>query len=48
MIANQREFMPEAGKILNRVHLEIKEGFVKHSYELDGKVSLSPISNYPL
>ena len=37
MIANQREFMPEAGKILNRVHLEIKEGFVKHSYELDGK-----------
>ena len=37
MIANQREFMPEAGKILNRVHLEIKEGFVKHSYELDEK-----------
>ena len=27
MIANQREFMPEAGKILNRVHLEIKEGY---------------------
>tara|TARA_B100000575_G_C23107088_1_gene639067 strand:- start:230 stop:616 length:387 start_codon:yes stop_codon:yes gene_type:complete len=37
MIDNQKEFMPEAGKILNRVHLEIKEGFVKHSYELDKK-----------
>tara|TARA_B100000927_G_scaffold116974_1_gene94629 strand:+ start:362 stop:748 length:387 start_codon:yes stop_codon:yes gene_type:complete len=37
MVDNQKEFMPEAGKILNRVHLEIKEGFVKHSYELDKK-----------
>ena len=37
MIDNQKEFMPEAGKILNRVHLEIKDGFVKHSYELDEK-----------
>tara|TARA_B100000925_G_scaffold248049_1_gene198668 strand:+ start:656 stop:1042 length:387 start_codon:yes stop_codon:yes gene_type:complete len=37
MVDNHREFMPEAGKILNRVHLEIKEGFVKHSYELDKK-----------
>jgi len=37
MVDNHREFMPGAGKILNRVHLEIKEGFVKHSYELDKK-----------
>ena len=37
MVDNQKEFMPKAGKILNRVHLEIKEGFVKHSYELDKK-----------
>ena len=27
--------MPNGGVILNRVHLEIGDGFVRHSYELD-------------
>ena len=32
---NQKIIMPNGGIILNRVHLEIGEGFVRHSYELD-------------
>ena len=32
---DQKIIMPNGGIILNRVHLEIEEGFVKHSYELD-------------
>ena len=32
---DQKIIMPNGGIILNRVHLEIGEGFVKHSYELD-------------
>ena len=32
---NQKIIMPNGGVILNRVHLEIGDGFVRHSYELD-------------
>ena len=32
---DQKIVMPNGGVILNRVHLEIGDGFVKHSYELD-------------
>ena len=32
---DQKIIMPNGGIILNRVHLEIGEGLVKHSYELD-------------
>ena len=32
---DQKIIMPNGGVILNRVHLEIGDGFVRHSYELD-------------
>ena len=50
MIANQRDFMPEAGKILNRVHLEIKEGFVKFIsiFSFAWKISLYSFSPSPV
>ena len=32
---DQKINMPNGGFILNRVHLEIGDGFVRHSYELD-------------
>jgi len=32
---DQKTIIPNGGIILNRVHLEIGDGFVRHSYELD-------------
>ena len=32
---DQKIIIPNGGIILNRVHLEIGDGFVRHSYELD-------------